>query len=267
MFKNSTICFLVIFALLTVNSLAFAKDISSNIVDESKLDSGFISINYNPQNAKLKAMISKGDEKYTYDLRKSNNRFPLQFGNGRYTVYILENVEGSRYKVLEKEEVNLQLKNENRVYLQSIQNINWKDSVQAVKKAKELTQNAKNDEERVVAIYNYIVDNIDYDHNKARNINTGYIPDIDDVIRKSKGICYDYAALFAGMLRSVGVPTKLIMGYKDDIKNYHAWNQVYLRDMDKWVTIDTTYDAGLENNGISASMFKNPKDYSIKKQY
>ena len=48
------------------------------------------------------------------------------------------------------------------------------------------------------------------------------------------------------MLRSVGVPTKLVMGRKNDIKEYHAWNQVYLADNNEWINIDTTYDAGLK---------------------
>ena len=34
------------------------------------------------------------------------------------------------------------------------------------------------------------------------------------------------SAMAAAMLRSQGVPTKLVIGYAD--QTYHAWNEVYL---------------------------------------
>ncbi len=43
------------------------------------------------------------------------------------------------------------------------------------------------------------------------------------------------------MLRSIDIPTKLVMGYKNDIEKYHAWNEVYLDG--KWINLDTTYDS------------------------
>src|SRR5690606_37540472 len=153
---------------------------------KSDLDSGLIAINYSPRrDTKMKVMISKGNEKYTYDLRQSGNRFPLQLGNGNYTIRILENVDGNKYKVLEKEKVTLHLKDQNKVYLQSIQNINWDDDVQAVEKAKELTEDAKDDEEKIAKIYDYIINNIQYDYEKAKNVKSGYIPHIDETMKNS----------------------------------------------------------------------------------
>ncbi len=68
--------------------------------------------------------------------------------------------------------------------------------------------------EQCVRIYQ---SNVDYDYDKAQNIVdnnvTGYLPDPDETLSTKKGICYDYAALAAAMLRSQGIPTKLITGY------------------------------------------------------
>ena len=269
MYKKRAICLLFVFILFATSTVAFSQDMASNeVVDKSNIDSGLIAINYSPRrDTKTKVMISKDNEKYTYDLKQSDNRFPLQFGNGKYTICILENVGGDKYKVLQKEKLTLQIEDENQVYLQSIQNINWNDDMKAAKKAKELTKDAKDDEEKVAKIYDYIINNICYDNEKAKNIKSGYIPNIDETMKNAKGICYDYAALFAGMLRSVHIPTKLIMGYRSDMKYYHAWNEVYLKDMDKWITIDTTFDAGWKGKGVSVPMVKDSKDYSIKKQY
>jgi transglutaminase-like putative cysteine protease len=264
-FKIHGISFLLVIFLL-LPSAAFGQATISNI-DKSKLSNGLVTINYKAnRNIITKIMIAKGNIKYTYNL-KSDNRFPLQLGDGKYTISILENVEGNKYKLIEKEEVVLNLTKKNDVFLQSVQNINWEDNMSAVKKAKELTKDAKNDQEKVTAIYNYIINNISYDYGKANNIKTDYIPSIDKTIKASSGICYDYSSLLAAMLRSVGVPTKLIAGYKNDIKDYHAWNQVYLKDKNAWVTIDTTYDSLMKKNKVSVSMIKKDKDYSSEKLY
>ncbi len=263
MLKRNLVLFSLVVTLLS-STVAFA---STSTIDKSQLDSGLVSINYTPKkDVVTKIMISKGNIKYTYDL-KSNNNLPLQLGDGKYIVSILENVEGNTYRQVEKEEINLKLSNSNEVFLQSIQIINWNENMESIKKAKELTKNAKNDNEKVVAIYNHIVNNINYDYDKAKNVKTGYIPSIDNTLKELKGICYDYSALFAAMLRSVDVPAKLVMGTKNDIDSYHAWNQVYLKDTNEWVTIDTTYDARMKKGNVASTMIKDEKEYSIEKQY
>ncbi|NLK44831.1 MAG: transglutaminase domain-containing protein [Tissierellia bacterium] len=169
---------------------------------------------------------------------------------------------------IEVEAIDEEKKNEKDVYLQSIQMINWNGEMEAIKKAEDLTKNAKTNMEKVAAIYNYIIKNISYDTKKANIINrkSNYIPDIDKIFEAQIGICYDYASLFAAMLRSQGIPTKLVMGYNQDINEYHAWNEVYIEEIDQWVIIDTTYDAGI-NNMEKVSMIKDAKEYKPEKSY
>ena len=69
------------------------------------------------------------------------------------------------------------------------------------------------------------------------------------------------------MLRSLNIPTKLEMGYKNDIKTYHAWNKVYLKESDEWVIIDTTYDSAFVKEDMKVTMTKNEKEYTVEKQY
>ena len=45
-----------------------------------------------------------------------------------------------------------------------------------------------------------------------------------------KGICFDYASLAASMLRSQGIPTKIIFGYVAPDNLYHAWNMFYTEE-------------------------------------
>ena len=263
MLKKRIISLLLI-VILSLSAVANGVQAANDYIDESKVNSGVIKVNYTSSKGAA-IRVSKGNINYDY-LLNENNIFPLQLGNGQYTVSILENVDGNKYKQVSREVVTLNSNNANDVYLQSIQMINWNRDMDAIKKAEELVKNAKTDREKIQAIYNYVI-NISYDYDKASKINSNYIPNIDDVLRLQRGICYDYASLFAGMLRSSGIPTKLVMGHKSDIIEYHAWNEVYLEDANEWIIIDTTYDAGLGNENAKSSMIKDASEYKVEKVY
>lgn len=261
MLKKSTLILLVI-------SILFSSVIASaegSFIDKKNIDNGVISINYKSEKP-IAVKVIKDNIYYDYILN-GNNDIPLQLGNGKYDILLLENVGGTRYRQITSESVELQIKNKYNLYLQSIQMINWNHEMQAIKKASELTKDLKSDGEKVEAIYNYIVNNIKYDYNKSSSANINYIPNIDYVLDTQTGICYDYSSLLAAMLRSQGIPTKLLMGRKNDIKEYHAWNQVYLRDINKWVTIDATYDAGFKKQNVKINMIKSDSQYKVEKVY
>jgi transglutaminase/protease-like cytokinesis protein 3 len=247
---------------------AQAANAGTSWLNIGQLDQGVIGISYDvPKDKKIKLMITKDNNSYTYNLytSKSNETFPLQQGNGSYKVSVLENTTGNKYKVISSETVNLSLSNANAVYLSSVQNVKWSSSDKSVLKAAQLTQGLTTDEAKVKAIYNYIVANVKYDYSLAANVSTDYIPNNDNTLATKKGICYDYASLFATMLRSEGIPTKLVMGNTSDVASYHAWNEVFLNG--KWVTIDTTVDAGLAKNSTTADMVKVASKYTVAKFY
>ena len=93
-----------------------------------------------------------------------------------------------------------------------------------------LAENTESDIEIIENVYKYICDNIEYDTEKAKIIKKIYNPDLDEILTNKKGICFDYASLAAGMLRSQGIPTKLVMGYLGPDDLYHAWNMVYTKE-------------------------------------
>lgn len=264
MFKKSlTMLFL---AAILLTSPIIGDAIVPNI-DKSNLNSGLITINFKSSNNLASAVrIEKGNEKKDYILG-GNNNFPLQFGEGAYTITVLESAGGNKFRQIEKERVNFKAGNKNDIYLQSIQMINWNKDMVAIKKAKEITKGRKTDKEKVSAIYEYITNNIHYDNNKASNVKPGYISSIDSTLLEGQGICYDYAALFAGMARSLNIPTKLVEGRKNDIKEFHAWNQVYLKETNEWIIVDTTYDRAYKKANKAISMIKDTKEYKIEKEY
>ncbi|MGE5613850.1 MAG: transglutaminase-like domain-containing protein [Bacillota bacterium] len=238
--------------------------------DTAKLGNGVIMIGCSVNSGKkLKVMIEKSGKKVTYDLRNDGTResFPLQFGDGVYKVSVLENIEDTKYKYLATKNITLDLDDDNKVYLESVQNIRWNCDMYAIKKAAELTMGLKTDAEKIKAIYNFVISNISYDKDKLSKLSSNYVPDIENTIATGKGICYDYSSLLAAMLRSQGIPAKLVKGYSAFVDGYHAWNEIYDSATGKWITVDTTYDAGMKSAGRKFAMEKNPKDFTKVYEY
>ncbi|GGH16348.1 transglutaminase-like domain-containing protein [Paenibacillus segetis] len=264
--------FILFIAVLLIVSPLFngttVQAAASSWLNESEINKGVISVDYDVKaTVKTKLLIVKGQDKYSYNLSsgKQAESFPLQLGNGEYTVSVLEQVSGDKYQVVNKDTVTLKLSDSKMVYLNSVQNVKWNDSDQAVHKAKELTKNLNSDADKVKVIYNYVISNIKYDDNLAANVSTDYLPEIDHTLSSKKDICYGYSALFAAMLRSVDIPTKLVMGTSNYVKSYHSWNEVYLNN--KWVIVDTTVDAGLKDSKTAFTMIKEASKYSVSKTY
>lgn len=94
------------------------------------------------------------------------------------------------------------------------------------------------------------------------------------------GVCYDYAALYAAMLRSQGIPARVISGFKitpmdisdlkkykriDIIYNLHAWVEFYLEPYG-WVFADPTMDSSINTANIFQN-FAQTNNLYIKKGY
>jgi hypothetical protein len=113
-----------------------------------------------------------------------------------------------------------------------------------------------------------------YDDYKASTVKSGYLPDPDETMRTGKGICFDYASLAAAMLRSQGVPCKLIFGYVSPNDLYHAWNMFWTAETgwvtvsyqvtgSQWNRLDLTFSA----NGADAKFIGDGTNYAELYQY
>ena len=239
---------------------------SESMVDTSVMSKGIIRVHVDNNMKKMKVQINKDNIKYIYDYGEYNV-FPLQLGNGKYLISLYEYVKDRSYRLFKQESVTLKINDQNDVYLQSIQLIHWDYRMQAIKTAKHITRYKKTDLDKTKEIYKYIISKISYDEEKADTVKAGYIPMIDQVLKEGRGICYDYSVLFAAMLRSIGIPTKLLMGYCNNSNIYHAWNEVYIKEEKRWIILDTTQDAF---NKRIISIFFNAKDdenYKVDKTY
>ncbi|WP_438433869.1 transglutaminase-like domain-containing protein [Gorillibacterium sp. sgz500922] len=235
-------------------------------LNKEAVNRGLIAIRYDVKTGtKTKLMIAKQGAVYTYTLTGSGQAFPLQLGNGDYEVSLLEQADGTKYRLVKKDTVRVKLDDAQAVFLNSVQNVRWQPNGQASKLAAELTQGAKTEEAKAKAIYSYIIKKIKYDNALAASVGTEYLPNPEQTLNTGKGICYDYASLYAAMLRSQGIPAKLVMGTSAYVKQYHAWNEVYLNG--EWVTVDTTVDAGKSSASAGKDFAKAADKYKMSKVY
>ena len=186
-------------------------------IDTSETNKGIVHVKYQGTTTKrLKVIIEKGDKKYTYDLNGEGRceSFSLQMGSGMYKIKCLQNVTGQSYGLIESETIQVDLDNEEQVYLNSIQNVNWSAESKSIIYASVLTKNIKESEKKISTLYGHMVDGeYTYDYNKLATLVTGYIPNIEETYRDKSGICYDFSALYGAMIRSQGIPAKLGKGY------------------------------------------------------
>lgn len=199
----------------------------SAVIDYSNIQDGYVMVQYLKEQAnRLKVQVKGPSTTYTYNLNVMEwTIFPLSDGDGEYQVLVYENIVDKKYAVILSVGFFVELEDEFVPFIRPNQYVDYLEADQTIEKAMELTKNVKDPLEKVEAVYDYVVENIDYDYDKAATVESGYLPVLDEVLNSKKGICFDYAALMTGMLRSQGMPCKLVVGYAGNV--YHAWINVW----------------------------------------
>ena len=211
-------------------------------IDASHTDQGYVMIRCEPSEKRLKARIATSAQTYYYDLPggEAYSVYPLQMGDGTYTVRVMEQVEDDLYALRYGVEIDVTLSDETIPFLYPNQYV-WYDADSAtVQKARDLARGMTDPTEITETFYKFVVKHMRYDNELARTVEKGYLPSADASLASGKGICFDYAALLAVMLRSEGIPARVLIGTVTPENLYHAWNSVFLEG--KWVWMDPTLD-------------------------
>lgn len=249
------------------------------VVDISNVDQGYVALRYTGSAKKISVeVIGKNNKVYKYFVNqtKEPTYFPLTSGNGTYQISVYENIQGDEYSVLMMDSFDVKLKNKFLPFLYPNQYVEFTNKTEAVKEAKNLAKGVKDDLSIVKAVYNYVIKNVTYDDEKAKNVQSGYLPSVDETLRTKKGICFDYAALMTAMLRSQGIPTKLEIGYSGNI--YHAWISTWLNekgwvdniikfDGKSWELMDPTLAANSDNKEDVKEYIGNGEHYALQYSY
>lgn len=107
-----------------------------------------------------------------------------------------------------------------------------------VELADEICDDCDTDEEKVKAIYEWMIHNFEYDYDCDPLIQ--YF-NVRKTLSMRRGICYDLSHLFAALCRSENIPCYVVDGDKrNNVQYHHTWNRVYLDG--SWWNMDVTFD-------------------------
>ena len=247
-------------------------------IDYSNMTDGYVMVDFfGDTGNQLKVQVEGPATTYMYDLNAGKwTTFPLSDGDGSYKVTVYEGLGNGKYSTVLSASLQVTLDSEFAPFLHANQYVDYCDAVNTMAKTAELTGGTADTLEKVGNIYDYVIKNVTYDAQKAAGIESGYLPVLDDVLATRKGICFDYAALMAGMLRSCGIPCKLEVGYSGDA--YHAWISVWTEesgwlddviwfDGESWQRMDPTFASANNSSEAVMQYIGDGNNYTAKFQY
>lgn len=267
---------------------ASGKQVKENTrakIDYSNIKDGYVMVNFTgTTKTRLKVQVSCPTPKlvYTYDLKAGVwATFPLSDGNGKYTVTVFENTSGKSYAQVLSVSFDAKMEDEFAPFLRPNQYVDYSGAKNTIAKAAELAKKETDPLKLVEIIYKYVVGNISYDKELAATVQSGYLPNLDSVLAAKKGICFDYAAVMTGMLRSLGVPCKLVTGYVplgNGQTGYHAWISVWSEetgwvegavyfDGRAWQRMDPTFASSSNSSDAIMQFIGDGTNYSVKYIY
>lgn len=224
-------------------------------IDFSNYNEGYVMLKTEPTDKKMKIVVIHEDkDRIQYDLNNTGKFevFPLQYGNGNYNFILYEHMYDTKYQRLESVTLKADMPDTNRCFLYPNQYINYDENTLAIIYARDLCAGITDPQEKVNTIFNAICweDETHFTRqddgtilaykmpkNRYGTVSDDYIPAIDKTFKENMGVCRDWAGLVTAMLRSVGVPTKFMVGtYIDE---GHAWISVIINGQEH--EMDPTY--------------------------
>jgi len=231
-------------------------------LDISNASEGYVAVKYMGDNHKVKATVEKGDLRNIYDIEADKYGkyvvLPLPAGNGDYTVAVYENLYDVMYREVFKNMAEAIMEDELTPFLYPSLYVDYTNSGLAAEIAGEIAKCARSDSDVIEGIYRYLKREVKYDYEMEKiltgSIKSPYIADIDGILTRKSGICIDFATTMAAMLRSQGIPARVVVGFVEEADGEirdHAWVNVYLRgnerviqgDSPGWTVVDPTYGA------------------------
>ena len=248
-------------------------------LESSNSSLGYVMLNYNGKNPRVRFRVTTpAGINYTYFVTGYGRyvAYPLSGGSGDYKFVVYEAVPGqdNLYSTALSQSVSVTVADEFSPFLYPNYYVNFQDTSACVKKASVLAGDCAADLDVVSAVYHYVSGSVTYDNNKAKTVQSGYVPSPDATLAAGTGICFDYASLMSAMLRSQGIPTRLEVGYVGEL--YHAWISCYISEVgwvdgiikfdgSSWTMMDPTLAAGSSVEKVRE--FLKDNIYSVKYSY
>ena len=220
------------------------KETSVSAIDYGNVQDGYVLVKYTAKSdTTIKALVTKngGSSQYVIQPGEEWTTLTLTDGDGVYAIGIYQQIKGTSYRCVQKITVDAEIEDPNAPFTISTTQVNYSNAPNTVAVTAEVTTTCETDKAKADAIQEYIVGHISYDYDKAAAVTStkmNYVADLDAILEGDSGICADYAPLMCGMLRSQGIPAKMVYGYVQGGR-YHAWVMAYIDG--EWVRYDPTF--------------------------
>ena len=206
-------------------------------VDASHADEGYVMVKPPKTKTKMKFTVETGGTKLQYDIDgtkqtdKVNGKevqhyevIPLQLGRTNYTLTLWKQVDGKKYGKIGQVKVAANMEDELRCFLYPNQYVNYTAETACVVEACKICEGMTDQAQIFDTVKKFILKNFQYDFIKSVTVagSSGMLPNIDECWEKRMGICQDLSAVTCAMLRSQGVPARLIIGQLGS-GTVHAW--------------------------------------------
>ena len=236
-------------------------------IDVSNSSRGYFGAKYTGENPRVKLIISKNDEEIIYDIPVDKYEeyvvLPFHAGSGEYEISVWESMGGKMFMSVLDETESIEMDNEALSFLYPSLNVDFDENSLAVQTAANIALTVESNRELANEVFNWIITTIEYDYDLEDAIKAGmrYATDIDEVMISKKGICLDYATIMAAMLRSQGIPAKVVVGLVEHngeiLFPKHSWVSVYLETETgyEWVLYDPTFKTS-EEKGVGDSPYQ-----------
>jgi len=105
-------------------------------------------------------------------------------------------------------------------------------------KAQNLTSNKNNVQEKVLGIYNFVIEHLRYE---AQDEERGAFWALENKV----GDCSEYSYLFVALCRAAGIPARVQVGFafrsiQETLEDGHMWAEYYLENYG-WIPVDVTW--------------------------
>jgi transglutaminase-like putative cysteine protease len=145
------------------------------------------------------------------------------------------------------------------------------DDPRLVALAEQITAGLDRPEDRAVALFEYVRDNIRYNPYSPFFLPEHYRPTF--TLDRGKGYCVQKSALLVGLARAAGIPARLIFAdirilrfdgplremMDTDLFTYHGYVEMFVRD--RWLRVTPSFELPLcERLGLKAVVFDGTRD-------
>ena len=227
-------------------------------IDCSNMSEGYIMVKAKKSSKKLKVQIATAGAKLNYNLNGDGEYevFPLQFGSGKYQVKLYEHVKGKSYSEEGKVKLSVKMPDELSCFLYPNQYVSYDENTSCVKYTQEMCKDMTEQTEIYKAVCTYVVQNFIYDYIKSVSVQSmsQQMPDIEGCWEKRMGICQDLSAMTCAMLRSQGIPARLMIGTVGS-NTYHAWVVAVVNGEEKFFDPTAELDASNKNETYTTERY------------